>query len=266
VGLDSYGDWYRRDRPAVALIDTPDIKTVSNVAHNVVIDFFANGGWPLLLSYIALTAVTISAILRVTLKSKNYNWVFVGMTTVWICYQIQSIISINQIGLAVWGWVLSGALIAYSRLDSVTMKNVEQNRASKKNVAVNHSSAVSPQLVAGIGIVIGLLIAVPPLSADMKWRAALMSHSVVEAEKALKPSYMNPLDSYRLAEAVDTFMQSKLNDQALKYSKIAVEYNPNFFTAWLMYYYLPNASEQEKAIALLNLKRLDPQNPNVLSN
>ena len=266
VGMDSYGDWYRRDRPAVALIDTPDIKTMTNVSHNVFVDFFANGGWPLFLSYVILTVVTILAILRVTLRSKEYNWVFVGMTVVWICYQTQSIISINQMGLTVWGWVLSGALIAYSRIVSIPKDEFGSEKSRTKKMNSNRTSTISPQLVAGIGIVAGLLIAVPPLSADMKWRKALMSHSAAEADKALITSYMNPMDSYRLSEAVDTFMQSNLNDLALKYSKVAVEYNPDFFTAWLMYYYLPNATDQEKKIALANMKRLDPQNPDVLMN
>jgi O-antigen ligase len=59
VGMDAYGDWYRRARPPIALIDTPGIRTSSNAAHNVVLDFFASGGWPLLISYLFLLTMTI---------------------------------------------------------------------------------------------------------------------------------------------------------------------------------------------------------------
>jgi O-antigen ligase len=52
VGMDSYGDWYRRARSENAATVLPGPKTITNAAHNVVIDFFAFGGWPLLLAYL----------------------------------------------------------------------------------------------------------------------------------------------------------------------------------------------------------------------
>jgi hypothetical protein len=266
VGMDSYGDWYRRDRPPVALVDTPGVKTLSNVAHNVYVDMFASGGLPLLVTNLVLSVLTMISIVKVSRKVRQYDWVFVGMTCVWICYQVQSIISINQIGLAVWGWVLSGAIIAYSRLSFSEVEDQQASSSKKKNKNSVHQNVISPQLVAGMGILVGLLIAVPPLSADMKWRQALQSKNLATAEAALIPSYMNPADSYRFADAVDTLMSSNLNDQALKYSLIAVQFNPDFFTAWRMLYLIPGASEAQKAEALTNMHRLDPNNPDVINN
>jgi len=266
VGMDAYGDWYRRERPPVAFIDTPGVKTQSNVAHNVYVDMFASGGFPLLITNLLLVSLTIISIVRVTIKLQNYDWVFVGMTSVWATYQVQSIISINQIGLAVWGWVLAGALIAYSRLLSSDSVEEKSSLANKKKNIKSQQGVVSPQLVAGLGLLVGSLVAVPPLAADMKWRQALQSRNLSSAEAALIPSYMNPSDSYRFADAVDTLMSSQLNDQALKYSLIAVEYNPEYFTAWRMIYLLPNSSAAQKSEALINMKRLDPNNPDVVNN
>jgi len=48
VGLDSYGDWYRRTRTIEASLRRgPEV--ISNAAHNVLLDLSSNGGFPLLI-------------------------------------------------------------------------------------------------------------------------------------------------------------------------------------------------------------------------
>ena len=262
VGMDSYGDWYRRFRPLVALQDTPGPKTVSNVAHNVYVDMFAFGGFPLLLTHLTIVFLTARAIFNVTKRMKRFDWVFVATTAGWVTFQVQSFISINQIGLAIWGWVFAGILIAMSKV------NYESEGHSKRDqkLATMKAPIFTPGLVAGVGMVVGLMISAPPLNADMKWRAAIQSRSVAVAESALIPSYMNPRDSYRLADAINTMMASNLNELALKYSRIAVRYNPNFFPTWRMLYLLPNSSQSEKETALQNMHRLDPLNKDVVND
>jgi O-antigen ligase len=267
VGLDTYGDWYRRARPPVALIDTPGINTLSNVSHNVVIDFFASGGFPLLLSYLAILAFGFISIIRVTTRRREYDRVFVGLTAVWLCYEVQSFISINQIGLAIWGWLFTGLLVAYEHSTRTGIQEAAPDKTKAKNNRVKmQNSVISPQLVAGIGLLIGLLIALPPLSADSKWYSATRSHDAAKVEAALVPSYFNPADSYRYAQAVNLFQTSNLLDLAHKYALIAVKFNPDYSDAWKELYLLPNASSSEKAQALANMKRLDPKNPDVTAN
>lgn len=264
VGLDTYGDWYRRARPPVALIDTPGINTISNVAHNVVIDFFASGGYPLLLSYLAVLLSGVISIIRVTTRKREYDRVFVGLTAVWLCYEVQSFISINQIGLAIWGWLFTGLLVAYERSTrSETQKSETSKTKMEYSRRKNHSNIVSPQLVAGVGLVIGLLIALPPLSADSKWYSATRSQNVAKVEAALVPGLFNPADSYRYAQAVNLFQGSNLGDLAHKYALKAVDFNKDYFEAWRQLYLLPNSSSAEKDKALSNMKRLDPLNPDV---
>jgi len=266
VGLDTYGDWYRRTRPPVALIDTPGINTTSNVAHNVVIDFFASGGFPLLLSYLTILGFGILAIVRVTARRREYDRVFVGLTAVWLCYEVQSFISINQIGLAIWGWLFTGLLVGYERSTRNDVQSADSSKGqSTRGRGKVQANVVSPQLVAGIGMIVGMLIALPPLSADSKWYNATRSHDAAKVESALVPSYFNPADSYRYAQAVNLFQSSNLPDLAHKYAVIAIKFNPDYFDAWKMFYLLPNATAAEKEAALSNMKRLDPKNPDVTS-
>ena len=260
VGMDSYGNWYRSFRPDRALIDTPGVGTITNAAHNVVIDVFAYGGFPMLISYLAILSIGIWAILKVTLRNRAYDGTFVALATTWLAYELQSIISINQIGLAIWGWVLVGALVAYEYSTREAAPVDTKAKVTKEKELV-----FSPQLVGGIGVVIGALIAVPPMSADMKWKSALTSQNVTKVEEALVPSYLTPRDSARMAQAVILFENSKLPDLAYKYALEGVAFSPNYFDAWRVLYASTKATQADKDLALANMKRLDPKNPDVLA-
>ena len=266
VGFDTYGDWYRRARDAQALI-LPGPNTTTNAAHNVPFDVFAFGGWPLFASYLAILSLSVIAIIKVTRRNRKYDAVFVTLTTAWTCYQLQSIISINQIGLAVWGWLFGGALIAYEvgtrpKVDqSQTVQGKAKSAPAKKKQG---ETVVTSTLLAGVGAVIGLLIAVPPYSADARWRSALGSQDLNKIEAALVPGYLNPANSYKYANAVQLLESSKLFDISLKYAQIGVQFNPDNFDAWKVLYLISKSSPEEKALALENMKRLDPKNPNVL--
>jgi O-antigen ligase len=264
VGMDSYGDWYRRARSENAATVMPGPKTITNAAHNVVIDFFAYGGFPLLIAYVGMLLLAGIAAVKVIRRNKSYDAVFVAMFAAWSCYQVQSLISINQVGLALWGWILTGALIAYER---ATREQVAEPPTATKKVSAStrkqSASVFSPQLVAGLGVVVGLLIAVPPLSADSKWRSALDSKDANKVIAALEPGYLNPSNSQRYAQAVQLFASSNLMDQAREIALKATVYNPDYFDAWKIVYFLSNSTEEEKALALTNMKRLDPRNPDV---
>jgi hypothetical protein len=257
--MDTYGDWYRRARSEYAATVLPGPTTITNASHNVVIDIFAYGGFPLLISYLAILIIGAWAVIRVTLRQRAYDGTFVGLVAVWATYNLQSIISINQVGLAIWGWVSVGALVAYEYSTRPRPEIVEKAKQVKQKELL-----FSPQLIGGIGVVIGALIAVPPMAADNKWKSALKSQNVQQVEAALEASYLTPSDSTRLSQAVLLFENSKLYDQAYKYAKKAVEYNPDSFDAWKVLYSISKTPQNERDAALSNMKRLDPHNPNVL--
>jgi hypothetical protein len=267
VGFDTYGDWYRRARDLQALV-LPGPNVTTNAAHNVPFDVFAFGGWPLFIPYLGILLLSVIAIIKVTARARAYDPIFVTLTTAWVCYQLQSIISINQIGLAIWGWLFGGALIAYE-VATRPKESDDGGSASKANAPrvvkkKQNETIFSSTLIAGIGAVIGLLIASPPYSADSKWRSALISQDSTKVEQALTPGYLNPPNSYKYANAVQLLENSKLYDLAYKYAQISVQFNPDNFDSWKMFYFISKSSAAEKAIALENMKRLDPNNPNVL--
>jgi hypothetical protein len=261
VGFDSFGDWYRRTRFAQALI-TPGTDVTTNSAHNVFIDLFAFGGLPLFLSYLALTAFTLTLVIRHFVTYREYDPIFVALSVGWLGYQAQSLISLNQLGLAVWGFLLSGALIGYTsrRFDRQELNTVTNNNKSQKHQAVN---VVGPGLIAGIGIVVGGLISVPPLSSDMNMRSAQISGSAEKIEAALQPTYLHPQNTNMYLNSAISFEQAGLHDTALKIIKNSLEFNPESFETWKVLYFLKNSTDIEKSEALRNMKRLDPLNKDV---
>ena len=265
IGMDGFGDWYRRGRDVQALT-TPGVNTVVNAAHNVFMDMFAFGGWPLLLSYSAIMLLAGASLIRVVLRSKSYDPIFVAISVAWLGYQLQSIISINQIGLAIWGWVLTGALIAYER--NTRYFNVgkgAKTNLTPKNTGKMHSNGpiLSSGLLAGIGMVIGAIIASPPLASDTKWRSAQVARSVQELESSLTPSFMNPQHVTRYLVSVQAFEESNLPELAHKYAQAGVRFNPDNFELWKVFYLIQSSTPEEKAKALENMKRLDPLNPDL---
>jgi O-antigen ligase len=261
VGMDAYGDWYRRARDGQALI-TPGPEVVTNAAHNIPFDILSNGGWPLFITYVFLIALATIAIIKVTVRNKNYDGTFIALAVAWACYQIQSVISISQIGLAIWGWVLSGVVIAY---EIATRGSGTSGSPAPSKPKREKEQIFSATVIGGIGLVVGALIVVPPLSSDMKWKSAITKGDLALVKAALVPSYMNPTDTNRLLNMVSILENSKLPDVAYEYAKKAVEFNPESFDSWRTLYAVTNSTPQDKELALTNMKRLDPKNSNPLN-
>jgi hypothetical protein len=266
VGMDSFGDWYRRMRDAQAL-ELPGVNTVVNAAHNVPLDIFAFGGWPLFVSYLLVMGYAGLSIIKLIRRVKDFDLITAIFVSGWAGYQLQSIISINQIGLAIWGWMLSGAVIAYERATVNSAKEIQIEGSRENNLRLKKKSTLPAQvpLYATIGGVIGLLIAIPPVAADAKWRSSMKVMTLPALEETMKISYFNPPNSMKYLRNIETLEQSNLNDLSRKYALEAVKWNSDVFDLWKILYFIKNSTTDEKALALENMKRLDPLNPDVTS-
>jgi O-antigen ligase len=259
VGMDSYGDWYRRARDSQALI-LPGSNVTTNAAHNVPFDLLAYGGWPLFSVFLAIILISMIAIVKIVFRSREYNWVTTALVSAWACYQVQSIISINQIGLAIWGWIFIGAVIGYERF---TRKTATTDVSLTTKTSFSRKSTVnviSPQLVFGVCSLVGLFVVLPPYSADIKFTSALKSGQLTTIYDALSPSYLNPLNPNVIMNAAQVFINSNLNNDAYKYAKIGVELNPESHDLWRLLYFTSTESLEEKALAKSKLIELDPLN------
>jgi O-antigen ligase len=263
VGLDSYGDWYRRARTLEATLRRgPEV--TSNAAHNVLLDFSSNGGFPLAIIYLALMVLVVISAIKLLKRSKGFDPALAGLIAVWIAYQAQSIISLNQLGLAVWGWIISGLIIGYeiNTRTKETVLDVKPPVSKGRNVKKPVNSGVSSKTLVSMvaGGVVGLLVGLPPFIASAKFKTAFESGDAVKFENA---AYLWPDEPLRYGQVGLVLQNNKLDAQAQRVVDAGLLKFPNEFGLWSLASKLTTATPEQLAKAKQEMKRLDPNNPDI---
>jgi hypothetical protein len=254
VGLDSYGEWYRSARTDEAAIAFGP-NAVSDVAHNVLLDFSSMGGIPLLIFYILINLLVLIAAIKVILKSKKYDSTFSAIFAGWVAYQAQSLISINQIALATTGWILGGLIVGIEIQSRKTDSSIEKTKPKK---IFNITNDPKRPVALFLGLVIGAGASSMPMVSSIKFRSAVQSGDATRIQEA---AYLSPLESFRMYQVASVLQENKLNSEALTVARNAVRIYPRSFDLWGIIYNSPVATETEKAEALTRIKQLDPFNP-----
>jgi O-antigen ligase len=127
VGYDSYGSYFKEYREVGYPLKYGFGITSSN-AHNLPIQIFSTSGIFAGTAYMAITIFIFVVGLRAILRASNNQKLQIGgVLSAWIAYQAQSIVSIDNIGISVWGWALGGAVLGTSFLNS-SLTPTQQNK------------------------------------------------------------------------------------------------------------------------------------------
>jgi O-antigen ligase len=254
VGFDQFGDWYRRYRDIEA-VNRRGPEVVSNSPHNIFLDYAVSGGIILGLLYVGLVVITFMSALTVIKQSKSYDVNFSFVFSVWIAYQAQSLISVNQVGLTIWGWIFSGLLIGYR----VKLKNSEGEKPLKKGLEVAVKQKISP-IALLTGLTIGLCVSLPLFIKDVQLRSALEKGTV---QQTIQAAEKWPVNANRAAQISSFLLVKGFPSDALTLARFSVENSPRSFVGWKTIYDSPSSSEQEKINAKRMLIELDPLNPSL---
>src|SRR5680860_1227594 len=112
VGLNTFGDYFYRYRPASLAAET-GLARSTDTPHNVFLDMLSGGGLLLAVAYVAVTVLVLIALVRGLRQLRGEERLLLaGIGGAWIAYQLQSLVSINVPPLAASGWVLGGLLLA----------------------------------------------------------------------------------------------------------------------------------------------------------
>ena len=135
IGLDRYGAYFKQFRESGYPLNYGFDITSSN-AHNLYLQLFSTAGLFVGLTYLVLLVmiffVGIQNIQRTSGNSQRFNLMFLAT---WIGFQAQSLISIDNIGISIWGWLIGGCILGVN-LNSFGVNKIEINgrdRLVKKN-------------------------------------------------------------------------------------------------------------------------------------
>jgi len=246
VGLDGYRDHYRASRDLVTAL-RPGSEAMTDSAHNVFLDISSGGGFPLLIIYVFLVGLTIYSAIKVIRRSTGFDVGFAAVLGAWVAYLAQSAISINQLGLAVWGWVLMGSIIGY-----------EIN--TREKIETKDVKSAYPTVAIGLGLIIGLGVGLPLMVADATFRSTVKAGDVLKIEASVRQW---PQSVTRMTLAAQILREGNLPERSIVIAREAVEFNPMNYEAWKELSLQPNATESERKQALETMKKLDPFNPNL---
>ena len=258
VGLDNFGSHYRRSRSLEAINQNSEIVTDS--AHNVFLDLGSGAGLFVLATYLILVLYVFLVIYRVIFVKKAANFGYLVLVSVWIAYLVQSFISINNLGLAIWGWVIPGLLVGYGR-SGPTSSQVMTVKGSKMN-STTTSGMVYPKF-ANIILVLTFSLGsstIPSFVSSVYFYSSLKSGNPINIKNS---ALVFPDDLSRYVYVVTALQTNGFEVDAREILRIGVEKFPDSFDLWRLYSSLSIATQSEITKAKLEMKRLDPNNPNL---
>jgi len=172
VGLDRYGAYFRQYRDAAqSLRRGPGI--VSNNAHDVPIQLAATGGIFVLIAFLVLTIFVAWRGIVALRTTTGINQIVVAtFFGAWVTYEAQSFISIENVGIAIWGWILGGIVVALSRPAVIDAVTAPVNAKVKKNNLKKSSSSLAQPMVSGLLFVVAFAICIPMYLSDAALKTA----------------------------------------------------------------------------------------------
>jgi hypothetical protein len=254
VGLDSYGDWYFKYRSLNAAFHTP--LTQSNAAHNVYLEFGSNGGFPLFILYLLIVLLTAVSAWKLIRRQSTYNWAYAGLIGAWISYQAQALISINQLGLAIWGWVFSGVIVGSEFVTRTNASQTESQALGSRRNLKSKNGDNSSLLIAGVGLVVGSILVAPVFLNDANYRKAAQTGN---ANLIITAALKSPEYTGRSIQTAQLLMNNKLFPQGIELVKHVLSINPRDFNAWTLLASATQPGTPDNKLANQKLKELNPQ-------
>jgi len=237
VGLDNFGAYFKEFREVEYPLRYGFDITSSN-AHNTVIQLFSTGGLFVGLSYLLLLIYVFITGLKLVIDSKTEEKnIALGLLTAWIAFQAQTLISIDNIGVSIWGWLLSGAILGLARNKEQVSVRGQENRLKKNQVRINVFQPLT-----------SLLFLIPSI---------FISYQLLQADRdlLLARDYVNPAITQN-KNTVNFFANQVIqNPLAINYYKLQ---------AALFTYEMGDTSLAEQEIYFLYKK--DPKNIDILKS
>jgi O-antigen ligase/cytochrome c-type biogenesis protein CcmH/NrfG len=266
VGLERFGENYGLYAPQIQVVHGQ----TTNNAHNVFLQLAATGGLLVILPYLFLIGVIFLTSIRAIRMTRGQAQIdLIAVTAIWIALLLVSLISIDNLGVAVWFWISGGVLyaIAHESLKEDEKKPKERKSSSKKarEVAPRSASYVGPI----VSLVLAVLMLIPMISV---WKTSAAVFDLQGNRSQLSPAQfldkmntvagIQPKNSQTYYALADIAMRINNPQLALKYLKMVIEKDPKSnYGRQLAAIAYESQNKYQLAIALrVELLTLDPWN------
>ena len=240
TGLDGYSDNFERYRPKNTYQVLGNIE-YANASHNIFLDYLSGGGIVLAFGYLLIVAMTFKSVLRIFRNSKIDDPIL-GVALAWVLFQIQSFVSIGQIGISVLGWIFSGLILSL---------NLESDKGDQSKLTLKPEPKIL--VITFLGTLLTFGISMPPTVLDAQWKNAVVSQ---DGERIFRLAKTWPYETTRLIKAADAFSQAGYDSKSLSLIRFAINFNQESLQAWQRLRDHPAATHNEKRQAKLFMKRL----------
>ena len=250
VGMDGYGDWFLRSRSQSSFDFNRGLLT--NSSHNQILDIGANGGIFLALLYLSLIFFTVGQILKQFKSQRTPKYNFMALAGFWFAYQIQSLISINQIGIGVWGWITTGLILGYSKTNVLESEDFKRKpRNSIESVPLKPKSIVA----IFVGVILALCTSLPPYLSATSYFSALSTN---DPRLIFQSAGIKPHDQQRFIQVSQIMFSSGLSEEALYVLRQGLIEFPDSIQMWDLLGRIPTSTDSEKVQSEKEILRLDP--------
>jgi hypothetical protein len=231
----------------------------------------ATGGLVLLLAYLVLVFFTGHRAV-IAFQKSNDKILVSGVFSIWIAFQVQSLVSIDQIGLVVWGWAAAGCLVALSYLDAGANSTKKSSRTSLK---VKPPKRVERYAIFSLLTIVGLLpsiLLLPTIQNELTLRKRIVDLVSSTSEDSLRLNaqelYLEASNSQQpelRLQALDYLLQVKSSGIGLKLAVTTANQFPESFASWdALASIYEGQGQKEKAIAARKVTiKLDPLNDEI---
>jgi O-antigen ligase len=272
VGIDSYGDYYEQYRDLEAVVRTGP-QRITNTAHNIFLDVSSGAGVLAGIAFFAMFTLTIATIIRI-LKRGEFDPSLAAFSGMFVGFLIFSLISINQIGVGVWGFVFMGYVIGAGARQEL----LSNNSLSKKDPGKQRSkklpyegrkienSQVSRALLFLVTLLVGTLgffSALIPFRNDMNMLAAVRAKDF-ESMKIV--ALRDSATTFHREKYMTLLVDAGRDLEAYEFALTEYERNSRSKIALRVIAYSEQALKELRISSLERLIEQDPYNSELVTN
>ncbi len=260
VGVDSYGDYYEQYRD-LAAVERTGPQRITNTAHNIFLDVSSGAGIFAGVAFVAIFLLALNSVVQMTRSAKftDTDAAFAGM---FFGFLVFAMISINQIGVGIWGFVFMGSLIGSSVRQKVGVKQSEigniQARTSNSKASRVADTRTNTSLI--LSIIMGttvFIVGLQPIITDAKMLRAVQNSDFQAMKESVSRSTAT---SFHKSKFQTLLVQGGRESEALSFAREEVAQYPRSETSLRIVAFSETALKSERVRAAALLRARDPFN------